>query len=166
MDQEMIAYLDAHFREANQRAEVLYRRMEALQQQMENLHQETTQQIASLREETARRFEQVDSRFERLEEVARHTLVLLEDLRDEIHLIAEGYIGLNERLERLQSETSLTFSRFTEWIEPYYKPIDGRLRALENASDLRQMDILDAVRKMLARPPVVIPSFGPPPPSD
>ena len=48
---------------------------------------------AELREYLDERFERIDHRFERAEETARHTLVVVEGLRHEVHLIAEAYVG-------------------------------------------------------------------------
>lgn len=158
MNQELIAFLEAHFRDSNQR--------------MEAFHQETTGQIEALRQEMLHRFEktdqrldrveqhldQVDQRLEKLEDTTRYTLVLVEGLRHEIQLIAEGFMLLSEKLDRLQSEMTLSATQFKEWIEPYYRTLDGRIRALETTSDLRRMDILDAVRVMLGKPPLQPPT--------
>ena len=155
MDQDrMIAFLEAHFRDANQRMETFHR---ATTDQIETLRQEMLQRFQKSDErfeQIDQRFEQVDQRFEKLEETTRHTLVLVEELRHELQLIAEGFMLLSEKLDRLQSEMTLSATQFKEWIEPYYRTLDGRIRALETTSDLRRMDILDAVRVMLGKPPL------------
>lgn len=81
MDQELIAYLDARFRETNQ-------------------------QIADLREETTRRFEQVGKRFDEVEESIRHTRIEVEGLRGEIRQVAEGVVGVAEQLESFKKDTN------------------------------------------------------------
>jgi hypothetical protein len=129
MDQELIAYLDERFRE-------------------------TSQQIAELREETTRQFEQVDHRFEQAETTARQTLVVLEGLRHEVHVVAEGFLGLHEKLERYRADSTASFELVRGWIEPYYRMLDGRLSVMEGRADRQQGDVMEAVRRILARPPL------------
>lgn len=143
MDPDLIAYLDQRFRETAQ--------------QIGAARDETMQQISGLRQETMQRFEQVDRRFEQLEDTTRHTLVLVEELRGEIRLIAEGFVGLNERLGRLQSDVMLVSDKAHGWIEPYFKNVDNRVRVLEGRADRQQGDVMEAVRKLLGRPPLPSP---------
>jgi DNA anti-recombination protein RmuC len=91
MDQALIAYFDERFRETSQ----------VITQQVV---QQVSHQIQGLREETLRRFEQIDARFEQVDarfrevdrqfgearDVARQTLVLVEDVRHQLQLVAEG----------------------------------------------------------------------------
>lgn len=170
MDPDLIAYLDQRFRE-------------------------TAQQISALREETMgrfdqvdrrfeqvdSRFEQVDSRFEQVEETGRQTRILVEGLRHEIQLVAEGFLGLDYKIERFHSEATVVFDTIRGWIEPYYRELDGRirtldsrtstldsrtstletrsqdaetrLRLLERRAELQVGDAMDGVRKVLGKPP-------------
>lgn len=105
---------------------------------------QTTQEFAALREETTRRFD-------RNEETARHTLVLLENLRDEYRLIAEAYLGINERVERYHSQSTLTFEQVVGWIQPHFRDMDRRLGTVEGWAERQQGDVLDAVRRLLER---------------
>ncbi|HEX9942835.1 MAG TPA: hypothetical protein VGG03_12515 [Thermoanaerobaculia bacterium] len=150
IDQELIAYLDAHFRETSRQ---IAESREETTQQITSLREENTQQIASLREEVASLREESTQRFEQVEETTRQTLVLVEDLRDQVHVIAEGFLGLNERLD-YQSTATLTFEQVRGWIEPYFRDLDRRVRILEGRSDRQQGDVMDAVRKILGKPPL------------
>ncbi len=123
MDPELIAYLDNRFQKIDQRFEQI-----------------------------DQRFEQIDRRFEQVETAIRHTNVLVEALRSDIHLIAEGSVGLNDRFETFQSEATLVFDQVKGWIEPYYRNLDGRLRVVEGRAERQQGDVLDAVRRMLGKP--------------
>jgi len=163
MDQELIAYLDARFRETAQQIAGL---REETTGQIKGLREETAQQFAAAREETAqqitglreettehfkqidrrfeqvdRRFEQVDKRFEKVEETARHTLILVEGLRHEVQLLAESVSGMNEKLENYQSMTMTKFDQARKWIDPFYRELDGRIRVLEGRAD-PQRDIV------------------------
>jgi methyl-accepting chemotaxis protein len=139
MDPELIAYLDQRFGENTQQISALREEVSTLRQDFSTFRQETAQ------------------RFERVEDTSRQTLVLVERLRSDVHLIAEGFVGVNERLERFQSEATLVFDEVKGWIEPYYRNVDGRVRVLEGRAERQQGDVLDAVRRMLGRPPLGAP---------
>lgn len=129
MDPELIAYLDAHFGKTSQ--QIL----------------EVQQQVMALREETSQRFEQVES-------TCRHTLVLVEGLRHELHIVAEGYLGVSERLQVQIEKTELLASKVHGWIEPYFRELDIRVKSVESRVDRQNMDVTTAVRKILNRPPI------------
>jgi hypothetical protein len=69
MDQELVQYLDERFGRIEQRLDRHDRRFESIDRQFVQVNQ------------------RIDDRFE---EVKRHTGVLAEDLRKEVHLLAEG----------------------------------------------------------------------------
>jgi hypothetical protein len=117
VDPELIAYLDQRFRES----------AEQTAKQFAAVHAEA----AEFRQETTHRFQQVD-------ETARHTLVLVEGLRSNIELLAEGFGGLNERLERIQKEVTLLPGQIKVGIEPFLKNLDSRVRILEGRAEIRQ----------------------------
>ena len=123
MDHELIAYLDQRF-----------------------------QQIDRRFEQIDRRFEKIDERLDALDTAIRHTNVLVEGLRADVHLIAEGFVGMNDRFNTFQSEATLVFDQVKGWIEPYYRNLDGRLRVVEGRAERQQGDVLDAVRRMLSKP--------------
>jgi uncharacterized coiled-coil DUF342 family protein len=89
MDQELIAYLDARFRETNQ-------------------------QIAGLREETAQQIRQV--------------YVVVEGLRHEVQLVAEGVTSVNERLDAFRVEVAQEFKDVRSLIHLSYQDLDRRIR--------------------------------------
>lgn len=103
MDQELIAYLDARFRETTQ--------------QIAGLREETTQQITSLREETTQEIRQV--------------YVVIEGLRHEVQLVAEGVTGTNERLDAFRAEVSQEFKDVRGLLSSSYTDLDRRVRPLE-----------------------------------
>ena len=129
MDPELIAYLDQRFHSIDQRFHSIDQRFDSIDQRF----QETSQQISALREETLQRFEQVDRRFEQVDEANRHTRVLVEELRDKIELVAEGQVGLSERIENLEKQAAQTFDTVKGLIAPFYRELDGRIRALEDS---------------------------------
>ncbi len=134
MDPELITYLDQRFRETAE--------------QFSTLRQETRQQSQAPRRNFG---------FQRIDDTTRQTQVLVEGLQGEVRLIAEGFVGLNEKLDRVHAEATLVFDEVKGWIEPYYRNLDGRVRVLEGRADRQQGDVLDAVRKLLGRPPLASP---------
>lgn len=135
MDPELRAYLDERF-------DRMDRRFEQVDQRFEQMD---------------RRFERVDQRFERGEETARHTLVVVEGLRHELHLVAEAFVGLSEQM----GETRRELAKPPTWFDPYFRELDKRIEGvarrvstLEAYVEHRQGDIMDAVRKILGRPPL------------
>ncbi len=138
MDTELIAYLDARFERIDQRFERIDQRFEQVDQRFERIDQ---------------RFETVESRLEGLETAIRHTNVLIEGLRSDVHLIAEGSVSLYDRVERFQSEATLVFDQVKGWIEPYYRNLDSRLKIVEGRVEReKDVDVLDSVRRMLGKP--------------
>jgi len=95
MDQELIAYLDERFRESARHAE--------------SLHQENMQQITGLRLETNQRFEKMEERQDRTETEIRRAQVMVEGLRGEIQLVAEGVSGLGEKQRSFRREVAQKF---------------------------------------------------------
>lgn len=175
MDQELIAFLNEHFRDVSR--------------QIAGLREETTQQIASLREETNRhftridarfeqvdarfeqvdarfeqvdarfeqvdaRFEQVNERFERVEATARQTVVLIEGLRHEVHLIAEAFLGVGDKLDLYRNESRLSIDDVKGWMEVPFRELDNRIRYLEGPKERRYEDVMDEVRRSLGKPPL------------
>jgi chromosome segregation ATPase len=134
MDKELIAYLDERFRE-------------------------TSRQIQSLREETTRHFEQVDQRFEqidqhfeRVEESIRQTQVMVEGVRSDIRLVAEGAIGLDERLVTLRGEVTRGFEDVRGWIRCLpYADLASRIRQLEVWRETKERDPIEIVRERFGR---------------
>jgi hypothetical protein len=110
MDQELIAYLDERFRETSQL-----------------IIQQVVQGVQGLRSE-------IDERFEEVNNTTRQTLVIVEDLRDEIHLVAEAFLGTDERVKRLEDAGILSFETAQGWVEPFFKSIDERGRELDARS--------------------------------
>ncbi|MFL6262149.1 MAG: hypothetical protein ACJ76Y_20830 [Thermoanaerobaculia bacterium] len=89
MDQELIAFLEARFRETNQ-------------------------QITELREETRQEIRQV--------------YVVIEGLRHEVHLVADGVTANNERLDSFRAEVAQEFRDVRSLIHLSYKDLDRRIR--------------------------------------
>jgi predicted nuclease with TOPRIM domain len=123
MDQELIAYLDKNFRE-------------------------TARQIEGLREEMIGRFEQVGGRFERVEEAIRHNQVSLESLRGEVRLVAEGVMGLDERLGFLREEVSREVKEADSFLRLSYEDMDRHIKDMDKYVRISLLEINSRVRPL------------------
>lgn len=134
MDKELIAYLDQRFGENAK--------------QIEGLREE----VAGIRTELAEFREQVERRFEQVDEQIRQVYVVMEGLRHEVHLVAEGYLALNERLTAQQSETLLRLDEVKASIVPYYQDLNRRVGQMEGVVERHGRDVMDVIRERFGKP--------------
>ncbi len=82
-----------------------------------------------------RRFDQADQRFDQLIEGMRtenrQTRVLIEDLRGQIQLVAEGVTGQQQQLDRFREEVAEEFRETKALIRLSYAELDQRVKGLE-----------------------------------
>lgn len=128
MDQDLIAYLDKRFASLEQR----------VGDQVQTLREETAQgfssverQVQAFRDETQQKFSGVDQRLDNLETDVRRAYVAIEDLRDDVRLVAEGVTNVNERLDRHEENTSQRFTDLESLLRHSYEDLDTRVRKLE-----------------------------------
>jgi hypothetical protein len=98
------------------------------------------------------RFDHIDERFEELETEVRQTRVLVEAVDSNVRLVAEGVMGVTERLEAFQEEAVLGFKDVKASIVPYYQNLDSRVRILEAKADRQTEDVLESIRKKFGKP--------------
>jgi chromosome segregation ATPase len=104
MDQDLIAYLDQHF-------SGIYQRLDKNDQ----------------------RWEKNDQRMEGLETGVRTAHVAIEDLRDQVRLVAaEGVANVLEQLKRYQEEVAQRFRDIEAFHRLSYQDLDLRVRKLES----------------------------------
>jgi chromosome segregation ATPase len=141
MDQELIAYFDERFRETSR--------------QIQDLREEAVQQFTSFRAEVDQRFEQVDRRFEQvdrqlgqvgqrldqLQETVHGTQILVEDLRGKIELVAEGVVGVNERLDAALEKTAGDIAEVRSVFTAHNKNLNGRVQVVEDRTLLHTRQI-------------------------
>ena len=143
MEQELVVFLSEHFREISQK--------------IVSLREETMQhfeRIDARFEQVDARFEQVDARFERVEATARQTVVLIEGLRHEVHLIAEAFLGVGDKLDLYRNESRLSIDNVKDWMAVPFRELDNRIRYLEGPKERRYEDVMNEVRRSLGKPPL------------
>jgi hypothetical protein len=111
--------------------------------------------------------EEMEARMgEKVETENRQTRVLLEGMHDNIRLLAEGVMGVTERLEEHQAATARGFQEIKEMLSPYCRDLNGRAQRLENdvqfldrrmkilesKADRQTEDVLESIRKKFGKP--------------
>ncbi|TSA03462.1 MAG: hypothetical protein D4R81_03310 [Nitrospiraceae bacterium] len=92
MDQELIQCLDERFNRVDQRFDRVEQRLDSHDQRFDRIERRLDGHDQRF-ESIDRQFVQVNQRIDdRFEEVKRHTGILVEDLRKEVHLVAEGLL--------------------------------------------------------------------------
>jgi chromosome segregation ATPase len=161
MDQELIAYLDARFRETSQeiqgfRQETAQRfeQIDSRFEQIDSRFEQTDsrfEQIDSRFEQTDSRFEQIDSRFERVETAIRHTHVLVEGLRSDIQMLGEGVMGIDEKLRYFRADVEKEFEATRSMINPPYADLNNRVQSLEAWRERSERDPMDLIRERFGK---------------
>jgi archaellum component FlaC len=116
-------------------------------QQFAGLREETAQQFTEVREETAQQFARADRRVERVEHELHRTRIVVESLRGDIRLLAEGVMGVSDRLELFQSDVALKLDDVKASIVPYYQDLNRRVGILQERADRETRDIMDVIRE-------------------
>jgi chromosome segregation ATPase len=134
-DRELIAYFDRQFQEIHN--EIGELRQET-REQIGELRQETRAQIGELRQETSsqfgevyRQFGEVNSRFEKLETALRHTQVVIEGVRSDVQMVAEGVATVDGKVERFRTEMQEELKEVRSLVRQSYGDLDRRVSALE-----------------------------------
>ncbi len=89
----------------------------------------------------------MDRRFERVEEAIRHTQVMVEGVRGDVRLVAEGTYGLDERLGSFRKEVQQEFEDVRKLLRPVYSSPDQRIRTLEVRKDLQGRDPIELIKE-------------------
>src|SRR5712692_2926481 len=125
MDQELVQYLDERFAGITQRFEQIDQRFGQVDQRFEQIDQ---------------RFEQIDQRFEEMrremhagfDEVKRHNGVLVEDLRHQVRLVAEGFaVFVDGRYAQDQANIDRRFDETNALVRSSYDHLNQRIENLE-----------------------------------
>jgi chromosome segregation ATPase len=134
---EQFARQDKHFARQDERLVRLDERVARLEERVEeNSRQigENSRQIMGLKDEV------------------RQTRVLIEGVRSDLRLVAEGVMGVSERLEAHQREMKEGFEDVKASIAPAYQRLDGRLQALEARAERQTRDVLEVIREKFGKP--------------
>jgi hypothetical protein len=95
------------------------------------------------------RFQKIDARFEQVHDEIRLTRVEVEGLRHHLGLLAEGVIGMNEKLDRFQAEVTQKFEEVYSFIKAPYLSLDLRVHTLEVWRETKERDPIEIIREHL-----------------
>lgn len=151
MDQSMMSRLEEHLREITRQIGWVREEMgslkEELRGEMGSLKEELRGEMASFKEETT-------GQIEELREEVHLSRILQEQLRSDVTAVAEGVVGMSERLDFHRSELQRTFQEVADLLRPAYKlmgpqyqRLDRRLGVLEQRADRVNRDVLQVIRK-------------------
>lgn len=151
MDQETKTYLDQHFARLDER---LVRQDERLARQEEYLgrQEERMIRLEERMNENSRQIQDNSRQILGLQDEVRQTRVLVEGVESNVRLVAEGVIGVTERLESFQREVKAGFEDVKASIAPAYQRLDGRVQWLEARAERQTRDVLDVIREKFGKP--------------
>jgi hypothetical protein len=86
-----------------------------------------------------------------LGEEIRQTRVVVEDLRADVQLVAEGLMGYGERMEAHQAANQQRLEEVKASIAPYYRNLDQRTAILEGKADRWDRNVIEVLRERLAK---------------
>ena len=133
MDQELKAYLEQHFRETSR--------------QIEELRGETSRQFGESRGEFEEFRGETSRQFGEVHQESREGRILLEGIRSDLRLLAEGVISNGQKFVAHQAETRLSLEKMEASIHPYYRDLDSRVKLLEEKVEDLKRDPMDLIRE-------------------
>jgi ABC-type Fe3+-hydroxamate transport system substrate-binding protein len=77
-------------------------------------------------EQTNERFDQANGRFDGLEETVHLNGVVVESLRDELRLVAEGFMGYSDQMEKHSAEVDRKLDDLKALIGPTYRSLEQK----------------------------------------
>lgn len=145
MDQETREFLEERFRETSQKIDGL----------REELREEMSQGMGGLREEMSQK---LDGLREEMREGDRLTRVVVEGLRSDVRLVAEGLFGMNEKMTAHEAEVQKSLDDLKAlFIPPYQgldsrvKSLDSRVSVLEERAHRQTRDVLEVLREKFGK---------------
>jgi hypothetical protein len=134
MDQELVAFLNRHFSE---------------------LREETSEKIDGLRGEMSEKIDglrgEVDGLREETRTESRQTQVMIEGLRSDLQVLAEGIMANDEKAQVRHAELILEIDKVKVSIAPYYQNLDKRMGRLEEWADRQGEDAMQLIREKFGK---------------
>ena len=158
MDQDLISYLERFREEMVRKLEQVNDRLDRMDGRLDRMDgrlggvEGHLGRVESRLEGVEGRLEQVETKLERVEENVRYARIEIEGVRDEVKLVAEAYIGLDERLTSVRVDLASEFSKVQSSIRQPFEYLDSRLRIIEQRADNVTRDALDLIRERLGKP--------------
>jgi septal ring factor EnvC (AmiA/AmiB activator) len=103
---------------------------------IENGLKDLAGRIDESRMEARQRFEQVEGEIRQVKDEIHQTQIHLEDVHDDIKLLAEGIANVDEKLERHVGETAQQFDDVRALVRISYVQLEQRVARLEGAREI------------------------------
>jgi len=144
VDQDLISYLEGFRKDVMHKLEQMDGRLEQMDGRLE--------QMDGRLEQMDGRLNQMDGRLDRVEESVRHARIEIEGLRGELRLVAEAYIGLDEKLASFRIDMAKEFTEVRSSVRQPFEYLDSRVRVIEARADNAHRDVMALVRESLGKP--------------
>jgi hypothetical protein len=109
--------------------------------------------IAYLDERFRETSQQIDDGLERLESSLCYTQAAVEDLRDDLRLMAKALIDANRQLDSFRADVAWQFYDARIVIRRFQAELNRRVRPLESWKEREGRDPLDALRELYGKTP-------------
>lgn len=140
---ELIGYLGKRFDESAQQIQEL---REEMNREFANVRQEMAQEFANVRAEMAQGFVKAA-------EENRHTRVLVEGVHSNVRLVAEGVIGMGERLDAFRDEVTTEVKNIRSLTQDVYSALERRVHTLETWRETKERDPIEIIKERFGRRP-------------
>jgi len=93
--------------------------------------------------------QQIDDRFQQVHDEIRHTRIEVEGLRSDLRLLAEGMLGIGERLDTFQGEVKQSIEETRTFTRLSYADLERRVLPLEAWKERKERDPVEIIRERL-----------------
>jgi uncharacterized coiled-coil protein SlyX len=131
MDRELIAYLGEQFAKQNERFDRQDERFTHIEERLTRQEEHLT----------------------RIDDGVRHTQVTVEGLWADLRLVAEGVVGMDERLGTFRTEMSQEIEDVRSLMRSVYSAMNQRIHSVEVRQDLKGRDPVDIIRERFGKRP-------------
>jgi hypothetical protein len=151
---ELIGYLGKRFDESSQQIQEL---REEITREFANVRQEMAQEFANVRAEMAQEFANVRGEmaqgFAKAAEENSHTRVLIEGVHSNVRLVAEGVIGMGERMDAFREEVTTEVKNIRSLTQDVYSALERRVHTLETWRETKERDPIDIIKERFGKRP-------------
>ena len=126
MAEDLLPYLERQFSAINQQFATVNHQFATVNQRLDSIDQRL--------ESVDQRLDSVDQRLEAVETNVRGAYVLIEDLQDQVRLVAEGVTSCNEQLKQQREDVTRRIDAVESFNRLSYQDLDSRVRRLEKTA--------------------------------
>jgi DNA anti-recombination protein RmuC len=152
--QELIGYLGKRFDESAQQIQAL---RDEMTREFADVRLEMTQEFANVREEMTQEFanvrEEMAQGFSKAHEENRHARILIEGVHSNVRIVAEGVIGMGERMDAFREEVTTEVKNIRSLTQDVYSALERRVHTLETWRETKERDPIDIIKERFGKRP-------------